>query len=132
MCTLWEWLQDRVVELIRPLRDFKTIWQIRIEASRALLDLEFHCKGIDAGILLFIKYVEEEPSLRGLHHFLQCKSHFFMAFFFCFVFFFFLDCLGRNIFPSRVLFFTKALSFFLFWVWQRERRRWKWFHMMLC
>ncbi|XP_062158024.1 transcription initiation factor TFIID subunit 2 isoform X2 [Alnus glutinosa] len=56
---------DRVVELIRPFRDFKTIWQVRIEASRALLDLEVHCKGIDAALSLFIKYIEEEPSLRG-------------------------------------------------------------------
>ncbi|XP_042961953.1 transcription initiation factor TFIID subunit 2 isoform X3 [Carya illinoinensis] len=56
---------DRVIELIRPFRDFKTIWQVRIEASRALLDLEFHCKGIDAALSLFIKYLEEEPSFRG-------------------------------------------------------------------
>ena len=66
MSTLWEWLQDRVLELIGPFRDFKTIWQVRIEASKALLDLEFHCKGIDATLSLFIKYLEEEPSLRGL------------------------------------------------------------------
>ncbi|KAK3225655.1 hypothetical protein Dsin_005517 [Dipteronia sinensis] len=56
---------DNVVELIKPFRDFNTIWLVRIEASRALLDLEFHCKGIDATLLLFIKYIEEEPSLRG-------------------------------------------------------------------
>ncbi|GMI95305.1 TBP-associated factor 2 [Hibiscus trionum] len=56
---------DQVVELIKPFRDFKTIWQVRIEASRALLDLEFHCNGINASLLLFIKYIEEEPSLRG-------------------------------------------------------------------
>ncbi|XVE64086.1 hypothetical protein DITRI_Ditri07aG0072800 [Diplodiscus trichospermus] len=56
---------DHVFELIKPFRGFKTIWQVRIEASRALLDLEFHCNGIDASLLLFIKYIEEEPSLRG-------------------------------------------------------------------
>ncbi|XVF53961.1 hypothetical protein PTKIN_Ptkin05aG0142500 [Pterospermum kingtungense] len=56
---------DHVFELIKPFRDFKTIWRVRIEASRALLDLEFHCNGIDAALLLFIKYIEEEPSLRG-------------------------------------------------------------------
>ncbi|KAB1201210.1 Transcription initiation factor TFIID subunit 2 [Morella rubra] len=56
---------DRVFELIRPFRDFKTIWKVRIEASRALLDLEFHSKGIGAALSLFIKYLEEEPSLRG-------------------------------------------------------------------
>ena len=66
MASLWEWLQDRVLELIRPFRDLKTIWQARIEASKALLDLEFHCKGIDATLSLFVKYLEEEPSLRGL------------------------------------------------------------------
>ena len=66
MASLWEWLQDRVLELIRPFRDLKTIWQARIEASKALLDLEFHCKGIDTTLSLFVKYLEEEPSLRGL------------------------------------------------------------------
>lgn len=42
------------------------MWQVRIEATRALLDLEYHCNGIDAALLLFIKYLEEEKSLRGL------------------------------------------------------------------
>ena len=97
MCTLWEWLQDRVVELIRPFRDFKTMWQVRIEASRALLDLEFHCKGIDAALSLFIKYIEEEPSLRGLHYCLQCKSYFFKAFSFSF----FLDLPRKEYFSFK-------------------------------
>ncbi|KAF8407865.1 hypothetical protein HHK36_007002 [Tetracentron sinense] len=56
---------DRVFELIKPFRNFETLWQVRIEASRALLDLEFHCKGVDAALLLFLKYLEEEMSLRG-------------------------------------------------------------------
>ncbi|XP_028793149.1 transcription initiation factor TFIID subunit 2 isoform X1 [Neltuma alba] len=56
---------DRVYGLIKPFRDIKVMWQVRIEASRALLDLEFHSKGIDAVLLLFIRYVEEELSLRG-------------------------------------------------------------------
>ncbi|ESW27142.1 hypothetical protein PHAVU_003G177400 [Phaseolus vulgaris] len=56
---------DRVYELVKPFRDLKTLWQVRIEASRALLDLEFHCKGMDSALLLFIKYLEEENSLRG-------------------------------------------------------------------
>lgn len=62
-------LQDRIYELLKPFRDLKAIWQVRIEASRALLDLEFHFKGIDAALLLFTKYVEEEPSLRGCDSF---------------------------------------------------------------
>ncbi|KAJ0106687.1 hypothetical protein Patl1_19054 [Pistacia atlantica] len=56
---------DHVVELIKPFRNPNTIWQVRMEASRALLDLEFHCKGIDAALSLFVKYIEAEPSLRG-------------------------------------------------------------------
>ncbi|KAL7161014.1 hypothetical protein ACSBR2_041626 [Camellia fascicularis] len=56
---------DRVIELIKPFRDLKTMWQVRNEASEALLDLEFHCKGINVALMLFIKYLEEEPSLRG-------------------------------------------------------------------
>ena len=58
-------MQDRIVELVKPFRDTKAIWQVRIEASRALLDLEFHSSGIDAALSLFMKYVVEEPSLRG-------------------------------------------------------------------
>ncbi|KAK7330203.1 hypothetical protein VNO77_24390 [Canavalia gladiata] len=56
---------DRVYELVKPFRDLKALWQVRIEASRALLDLEFHCKGLDSALLLFMKYIEEEHSLRG-------------------------------------------------------------------
>ncbi|KAK7388774.1 hypothetical protein VNO78_23601 [Psophocarpus tetragonolobus] len=56
---------DRVYELVKPFLDFKALWQVRIEATRALLDLEFHCKGMDSALLLFIKYIEEEHSLRG-------------------------------------------------------------------
>ncbi|GAB4860954.1 hypothetical protein Ancab_036114 [Ancistrocladus abbreviatus] len=56
---------ERVVELIKPFLNFKVLWEIRVEARRALLDLEFHCKSIDAALVLFIKCLEEEPSLRG-------------------------------------------------------------------
>ncbi|KAM7267801.1 hypothetical protein ACFE04_009967 [Oxalis oulophora] len=56
---------DHVFDLIKPFRNLKTLWQVRIEASKALLSIELHCKGIDASLMLFIKYVEEEPSLRG-------------------------------------------------------------------
>ncbi|KAL2338293.1 hypothetical protein Fmac_012739 [Flemingia macrophylla] len=56
---------DRIYELVKPFRDSKALWLVRIEASRALLDLEFHCKGMDSALLLFIKYIEEEHSLRG-------------------------------------------------------------------
>ncbi|KAF5190649.1 Transcription initiation factor tfiid subunit [Thalictrum thalictroides] len=56
---------DRVSELIKPFRGFGTSWKVRIEASRALLDLEFHCNGIDAALLLFTRFLEEESSLRG-------------------------------------------------------------------
>ncbi|KAF9618225.1 hypothetical protein IFM89_000860, partial [Coptis chinensis] len=56
---------DRVSELIKPFRDFGTLWKVRIEASRALLDLEFQCNGIDAALILFTRYLEEEASLRG-------------------------------------------------------------------
>lgn len=58
-------MQDRVFKLIKPFRSPRTLWQVRIEATRALLDLEFHCNGIDAVLMLFIAYLEEESSLRG-------------------------------------------------------------------
>ncbi|KAL5722272.1 hypothetical protein ACHQM5_005812 [Ranunculus cassubicifolius] len=56
---------DQVSELIKPFRVVGISWKVRIEASRALLDLEFHCNGIDAALLLFTRYVDEEASLRG-------------------------------------------------------------------
>lgn len=58
-------------ELIKPFQDIKTIWQIRIEASRALMDLEFHYRGIDAALSLFIRYLKEEYTLRGSAVFLS-------------------------------------------------------------
>ncbi|GJW11473.1 dehydroascorbate reductase 2 [Tanacetum coccineum] len=57
---------DRIIDLINPFCSSKPQWQVRIEAFRSLLDLEYHCKGIDAALILFVKYLEEEHSLRGL------------------------------------------------------------------
>ncbi|XP_068655195.1 transcription initiation factor TFIID subunit 2 [Aristolochia californica] len=52
--------------LIRPFLNFeKASWLVRIEASRALLDLEFYCKGMDAALLLFMELLNEEPTIRG-------------------------------------------------------------------
>ncbi|XP_072992709.1 transcription initiation factor TFIID subunit 2 [Typha latifolia] len=56
---------DRACELIKPFRSIEKTWKVRIEASRVLLDLEFHCKGLEAAISLFLKFLDEEPSLRG-------------------------------------------------------------------
>ncbi|GAB2300049.1 hypothetical protein Dimus_034090 [Dionaea muscipula] len=56
---------ERATELIMPFLFFNASWEIRIEARIALLDLEFYCKGIDAALLMFIKYLEDEASLRG-------------------------------------------------------------------
>ncbi|GJY56590.1 transcription initiation factor TFIID subunit 2 isoform X2, partial [Tanacetum coccineum] len=56
---------DRIIDLINPFCSSKPQWQVRIEAFRSLLDLEYHCKGIDAALILFVKCLEEEPSLRG-------------------------------------------------------------------
>ncbi|KAK4396550.1 Transcription initiation factor TFIID subunit [Sesamum angolense] len=55
---------DSVIELIKPYRMSK-MWQIRVAASRALLELEFQCKGTDAALTMFIRYLNEESSLRG-------------------------------------------------------------------
>ncbi|XP_023767064.1 transcription initiation factor TFIID subunit 2 isoform X2 [Lactuca sativa] len=54
-----------IIDLIKPFCSHKTQWQVRIEAFRALLDLEYHLKGIDAALTLFIRYLDGEPSLRG-------------------------------------------------------------------
>ncbi|GKE15917.1 transcription initiation factor TFIID subunit 2 isoform X2, partial [Tanacetum coccineum] len=36
---------DRIIDLINPFCSSKPQWQVRIEAFRSLLDLEYHCKG---------------------------------------------------------------------------------------
>ncbi|KAL0309497.1 UNVERIFIED_CONTAM: Transcription initiation factor TFIID subunit [Sesamum radiatum] len=59
-----ETIRDSVIELIKPYRMSK-MWQIRVAASRALLELEFQCKGTDAALTMFIRYLNEESSLRG-------------------------------------------------------------------
>ncbi|KAG2643363.1 hypothetical protein PVAP13_2KG296800 [Panicum virgatum] len=56
---------DRISELIAPFRNMDKPWKVRIEASKVLIDLELHHKGLDAALLLFLKYVDEEKSLRG-------------------------------------------------------------------
>ncbi|XP_021905481.1 transcription initiation factor TFIID subunit 2-like, partial [Carica papaya] len=56
---------DHVFELIKPFRDSKALWLVRVEANRALLDIEFYCKGLNSALLLFIKFIMEEPTLRG-------------------------------------------------------------------
>ncbi|XP_047977107.1 transcription initiation factor TFIID subunit 2 [Salvia hispanica] len=55
---------ENVVELIKPYRISK-MWEIRIAASRGLIELEFQCNGIDAALKLFIEYLNDETSLRG-------------------------------------------------------------------
>lgn len=55
-----------VCELIKPFRNVeRSSWKVRIGASKALLDLEYNSKGLDAAIYLFNKFIVEEPSLRG-------------------------------------------------------------------
>ncbi|WVZ64918.1 hypothetical protein U9M48_014365 [Paspalum notatum var. saurae] len=56
---------DRICELIAPFRNMDKPWKVRVEASRVLISLELHHKGLDAALLLFLKYVDEEKSLRG-------------------------------------------------------------------
>ncbi|KAL6846135.1 hypothetical protein ACP4OV_023583 [Aristida adscensionis] len=56
---------DHICELIGPFRNMDKPWKVRIEASRVLIDLELHHKGLDSALLLFLKYVDEEKSLRG-------------------------------------------------------------------
>lgn len=55
---------DNLIEIIRLYRVSKTC-QIRVAASRALLELESQCKGTDAALKLFIRYLNDETSLRG-------------------------------------------------------------------
>ncbi|KAJ3677402.1 hypothetical protein LUZ60_003126 [Juncus effusus] len=54
-----------IYELIKPFRSNRNPFKVRIEASRVLLDLEFHYKGLDQTFYLFFVFLNEEPSLRG-------------------------------------------------------------------
>ncbi|KAJ0255750.1 Transcription initiation factor TFIID subunit 2 [Hirschfeldia incana] len=56
---------EYICKLLEPFRKPDTILQVRIEASRALLDIEYESKGISSALSLFMKYVIEESSLRG-------------------------------------------------------------------
>ncbi|CAA7043191.1 unnamed protein product [Microthlaspi erraticum] len=56
---------EHICKLIEPFRNADTILQVRIEASRALLDIEYQSKGISSTLSLFMKYVVQESSLRG-------------------------------------------------------------------
>lgn len=50
-----------------------------MEANKVLLNLEFHYKGLDEAISLFLKFLEEEQSLRGSITsitFIACKCDF--------------------------------------------------------
>ncbi|KAL8140263.1 hypothetical protein V2J09_006284 [Rumex salicifolius] len=56
---------ESISENIKLFQDHEVIWQVRMEASRALLDLEMRKKGTTATLALFIKQLEDEPSVRG-------------------------------------------------------------------
>ncbi|XP_020248990.1 transcription initiation factor TFIID subunit 2 [Asparagus officinalis] len=57
---------ERISEVIKPFcSSEKASWIVRLEACKLLLDLEFHCRGLDATLSLFMKFLEEETSLRG-------------------------------------------------------------------
>lgn len=65
-------IQGRICELIQPYRNVeKSLWKVRIEASRALLDLKYHSDGIDAVLTLFMNFLEGETSLRGPYYYLS-------------------------------------------------------------
>ncbi|ESQ27774.1 hypothetical protein EUTSA_v10018013mg [Eutrema salsugineum] len=56
---------EHICKLIEPFRNSDTILQVRVEACRALLDIEYQSKGISSALSLFMNYVVEESSLRG-------------------------------------------------------------------
>ncbi|KAL9273331.1 Transcription initiation factor TFIID subunit 2-like protein [Drosera capensis] len=55
---------EHATELIKPFL-FNLSWEIRVEARRSLLDLQFHFHGINAALLMFIQLLEDDTSLRG-------------------------------------------------------------------
>lgn len=57
---------ERMSEIIKPFcNSVKASWDVRIEATKVLLDLEYYYKGLDATLSLFMELLEKEQSLRG-------------------------------------------------------------------
>lgn len=44
----------------------KVHWKVRMEASKALLTLQFHWNGLGEALSLFLEFVGQEASLRGI------------------------------------------------------------------
>ncbi|CAA6664856.1 unnamed protein product [Spirodela intermedia] len=57
---------DRISSLMRSFRNNQKVhWKVRMEASKALLTLQFHWSGLGEALSLFLEFVAQEASLRG-------------------------------------------------------------------
>lgn len=58
--------QDRITQLLKTFKDAKIIrWQVRVAALRALLELEFHSKGLESAAVLALQHISDDPSFAG-------------------------------------------------------------------
>lgn len=58
-------VQERVKQLLKPFKEQKVQWQVRVAALKALLDIEFHSKGLEAAVILALQQVHDDLSFAG-------------------------------------------------------------------
>lgn len=52
-------------QLLKPFKEHKVQWQVRVAALKALLDIEFHSKGLEAVVILALQLVHDDQSFTG-------------------------------------------------------------------
>lgn len=52
-------------QLLKPFKEPKVQWQVRVAALKALLDLEFHSKGLEAVVILALQHIHDDQSFAG-------------------------------------------------------------------
>ena len=58
-------VQEGVKQLLKPFKDQKIQWQVRVAALKALLDIEFHSKGLEGAVILALQQVHDDCSFAG-------------------------------------------------------------------
>jgi len=54
-----------VKQLLKSFKEHKVQWQVRVAALKALLDIEFHSRGLEAVVVLALQLVHDDQSFAG-------------------------------------------------------------------
>lgn len=52
-------------QLLKPFKEQKVQWQVRVAALKALLDIEFHSIGLEAAVILALQQVHDDLPFAG-------------------------------------------------------------------